>query len=443
MDRKILWNQILSIIEPEINKQSFNTWFKNTQITEINGSTLVIEVADDATKNVMQEKFSRNIESAIEKAAGKKYMCQYITENLPSTTLTQAENKTLFLQKSAENTFAANPNYIFDNFIVGSNNHVAHAAALGVAQNPAHKANPLFIYGSSGLGKTHLLQAIGHHVIKERPYLKVLFVPIEQFVNEFIFNLQKNTIESFRIKYRYVDILILDDIQFIENKQGSQDELFHTFNSLYETKKQIVITSDRPPKDMINLTERLKTRFAWGMPVDIQPPDLETREAILRDKAEKLHLYMSDEVFLFIAKRIRSNIRSLEAAINKLQMLSSIKKEDITIEDIKINLKDLFDIDAERKITLHDIIQKVSTKFGVTPEEIKSSGRPNKIIIPRFTVMYLACKLTDMTKTDIGKNIGNRDHSTVINAEGKIEENIKNDAYFKEQLDDIIAELKS
>ena len=446
MDSKILWSQVLSVIEPEINKQSFKTWFKNTHITEINGSTLVIKVADDATKNVMQEKFSRNIESAVERASGKKYTCEYITENIPNIALNRIENETHVLQKPVEKTTSVNvlyPNYTFDNFVIGSNNRIAHAAAFGVAQNPAHKANPLFIYGSSGLGKTHLLQAIGHYVIKERPYLKVLFIPIEQFINEFVICLKNNTQESFKIKYRYVDILLLDDIQFIENKQETQNELFHTFNNLYEAKKQIVISSDRPPRDMVNLTERLKTRFEWGMIIDIQSPDLETREAILKNKAEKLDFDMPDEVFLFIAKRIKSNIRSLEAAINKLQMLSSMKNESITIEHAKTNLKDLFDTDAEKKVTLYDIIQKVSAKFDVTPEEIKSSSRPNKVIIPRFTAMYLARRLTDMTTTDIGKDIGNRDHSTVVNAVSKIEENIKNDTYFKEQLDDIIAELKS
>ena len=447
MDMKNLWSLVLSAIESEINPQSFDSWFKNTQITEVNDSTLIIKVADDTAKNIIQEKFSRNIELAVEKAAGKKYACEYTTEDVPDTTLNQIENEVTVLQKSIENTATANilySEYTFDNFVIGSNNRFAHAAALGVAQNPAHQANnPLFIYGSSGLGKTHLLHAIGHYVRKERPWLKILYVPIEEFMNEFLSSLRNGTIESFKIKYRYVDLLLLDDIQFIEKAQETQNELFHTFNKLHEAKKQIVISSDRPPKEMVSLTERLRTRFGWGVIIDVQSPDLETREAILRNKAEKLNFNIPDDVFLYIAKRIKSDIRSLESAINKLQLLSSMKKENITIEDAKINLKYLFDIDADKKITLYDIIQKVSSKFDVTPEEIKSSSRPNKIIIPRFTVMYLARRLTDMTTIDIGKEIGNRDHSTVVNAVNKIEENIKNDIHFKEQLEDIIVELKN
>jgi chromosomal replication initiator protein len=336
-----------------------------------------------------------------------------------------------------------NPNYTFEYFVIGPNNQFAHAAAWAVAQHPAKQVNPLFIYGSSGLGKTHLLQAVGHYIIAEKPYLKVLFVSTEQFINEFINSIRNQTQESFKIRYRNVDILLIDDIQFLENKEETQNEFFHTFNALYENKKQIIISSDRPPKQIATLADRLRTRFEWGMITDIQPPNLETREAILRNKAEKMNLNISDEAFYFIARRIKSNIRALEAAVNRLKMVSSFHEGPITTEHAKLHLKELFDTDTDKKITLTDIMQKVSRKYDVTPEEIKSNSRHSRIILPRFTAMYLARKLTDMTTTDIGKEFGDRDHSTVVNAVNKIEENLKNNTEFKEQLEDIIVEIRS
>jgi chromosomal replication initiator protein len=336
-----------------------------------------------------------------------------------------------------------NPKYTFDNFIIGPNNQLAHAAASAVAHAPATQFNPLFIYGATGLGKTHLMHAVGHHIISEKPFLKVLYVPTEQFINEFINSIMSNTQSSFKIKYRDVDILLIDDIQFIEKKEETQNEFFHTFNNLYENKKQIVISSDRPPKQLSTLTDRLRSRFEWGMITDIQSPNLETREAILRHNAERENLNISDEAINYIARRIKSTIRALEAAISRLKLVSSHFEEQINPNHAKLHLKDLFDDSSNKRVTVTDIMIKVSEIDGISVEELKSKSRHSRLIQPRFKAMYLVRKLTDMTQSDIGKEFGDRDHSTVVNAINKIEDDMRTSTEFKEHIEDLIVELRS
>lgn len=450
-----IWKKVLSTIEPEINRQSFNMWFKDTHAIGFNDSTLKIKVADEVAKQHIPDQYSREIAGALEKVTGKKYICEYISDDAFNTAETVKDkiipvetnmNKDGIIRNES-NGYLPAPDYTFDNFVTGPNNDFAYAAARAVAQNPAQQGrNPLFIYGSSGLGKTHLLQAIGHEIMKSRPYLNVCFVSTERFISEFISSIQNKTQESFKIKYRNVDLLLIDDIQFLENKEGTQDEFFHTFNTLHENKKQIVISSDRLPQDIPNLADRLRTRFVWGMTTDIKPPDLETREAILRNKATKVNITLSDEAYYFIAYRIKSSIRALESAVNRLQMVAEMQDEPtvITVEHAKTHLKDLFDINSNKKITISDIIRKVSDKFDVTPEEIKSSRRDQKFITPRFLVMYLTRDIIkEMTMEEIGKEIGNRDHSTVINGVNKIIKMKESNIELKELINDIIEELKS
>ncbi len=424
-------------------------WLKDTQPVSLTENRLTVKVADDVARRHIHEHYSTQIESIVEEITGRKYVCEFVT-GIDFDKTKQTDIKTNpepdFIPRINSNEkpdLVLNPSYTFDNFVIGPNNQFAHAAAYSVAQSPAREINPLFIYGSSGLGKTHLLQAVGHYITDEKPYLKVLFVSTEQFINEFITSIRNRTQESFKIKYRDVDILLIDDIQFLENKEETQNEFFHTFNALHENKKQIIISSDRPPKQIATLADRLRTRFEWGMITDIQPPNLETREAILRNKAEKIDIDITDEAYTYIARRIKSNIRALEAAVNRLKMVASFNNNPITAELAKVHLKELFDVDANQKVTLSDIMKKVSEKYQVTPEDLKSNSRQNRIILPRFTAMFLARKLTDMTTTDVGKEFGDRDHSTVVNAVNKVEDNMKKNPEFKEMLEDLIMELKS
>jgi chromosomal replication initiator protein len=411
---------------------------------------LKIKVIDEVTKRHISEQYSNQISLKLKEITGLNYICEFVTTNGfspeqkdKSIGSQPVNSNSYFKREQMSSVSSLNPKYTFENFVIGPNNQYAHAAAYSVSQAPGTQVNPLFIYGSTGLGKTHLLQAIGNYINMEKPYLKVLFVTTGDFVTEFINAIRNRTQESFQIKYRHVDILLIDDIQFLENKEETQNEFFQVFNSLHGNKKQIVISSDRPPKQIATLADRLRTRFEWGMITDIQAPNLETREAILRDKAEKEKLVISDEAFNYIARRIKSNIRALEAAVSKLKMVSQFSREEITIDLVKLHLKELFDVDSNKMVSISDIISKVSEKFNVSPDDLKSKSRQGRIIQPRFIGMYLARDLAGMTHTDIGKEFGDRDHSTVINACNKIMDDIKNDPEFKELINDLIIELKS
>jgi len=444
----ISWSTILSSLEKNINKQSFDMWLKDTNLLTNANGVLKIKVADDVAVRHITEQYKNQIESIVHTLTGSQFFCEFTTENgfVPEEKSISAQNKEIEdkrINASNSEQHMLNPRYTFDNFVIGPNNQLAHAAANSVSHAPATQFNPLFIYGGTGLGKTHLMQAIGHHIMAEKPYLKVLYVPTEQFLNEFIHSIRTNTTQSFRIKYRDVDILLIDDIQFIEKKEETQNEFFHTFNNLYENKKQIVITSDRPPKQLSTLTDRLRSRFEWGMITDIQPPNLETREAILRNNVEKEKLDISDEAIIYVARRIKSTIRALESAISRLKMVSSLYSETITVDHAKNHLKDLFDNDNNKKITITDIMNKISSTSGISVEDMKSKSRQSKIIQPRFTAMYISRKLTGLTTIEIGKEFGDRDHSTVVNAINKIEEDLKTDVELKEFIDDTIVELKN
>lgn len=444
----VIWDKVLKNLETRINKQSFAMWLKDTEPLSIEGDLLKIRVKDDVAARHLKDQYLKDIEEIIESATGKKYNCEFITEssayeNPKKNDSSPFENITTTPRMENERVSPLNQNYTFENFVVGPNNQLAHAAAKSVSRSPATQFNPLFIYGGTGLGKTHLIQAIGHYLLKERPYLKILYISTEQFINEFIYSIQTNTQQSFKIKYRNVDILLIDDIQFLERKEETQNEFFHTFNTLYENKKQIVISSDRPPKQIATLADRLRTRFEWGMITDIQTPNLETREAILRNKAAKEDIVISDEAFNYIARRITSSIRALESALANLRMVYDIYREPISVRHVKEHLKHLFDEETSRKVTPNDIISRVADLYGVTVEDIISKSRQSKVVMPRFVSMYLTRKLTDMTTTDIGKQFGDRDHSTVVNAINKIEDDMKNNYEFKEQIEDLKVELRS
>lgn len=441
-----MWDGVLKSLESRINRQSFIMWLKDTEPLSISGNSLKIKVKDDVAAKHLNNQYLNDIEVIVEEITGKKYSCEFVTgtdpDNLSIEKIPEIKKNTPVLSNHEKST-VLNPNYSFTNFVVGPNNQLAHAAAKSVSRSPATQFNPLFIYGDTGLGKTHLIQAIGSKIMAERPYLKVLYISTEQFINEFIYSIQTNTQQSFKIKYRNVDILLIDDIQFLEKKEETQNEFFHTFNTLYENKKQIVISSDRPPKQIATLTDRLRSRFEWGMITDIQTPNLETREAILRNKAAKENMVISDEAFNYIARRITSSIRALESALANLRMVSEIYNEPISIKHVKEHLKHLFDEETNRKVTPNDIMTKISALYNVSVEELISKSRQNRIVTPRFISMYIIRQLTDMTTTDIGKQFGDRDHSTVVNAINKVEEDMKVNLEFKEQIEDLKIELQS
>ncbi len=446
IDKSLIWGKVLDSMQTNINKQSFDMWLKDTKPLEFSGDTMKVRVADDVAKRHISDQYSNQIENILESVAGKRMSCEFVINNGFSTEADENPSikiKERFFTGENQRSVHLNPKYTFENFIIGPNNQLAHAAASAVAHAPATQFNPLFIYGATGLGKTHLMHAVGHHIISEKPFLKVLYVPTEQFINEFINSIMSNTQSSFKIKYRDVDILLIDDIQFIEKKEETQNEFFHTFNNLYENKKQIVITSDRPPKQLSTLTDRLRSRFEWGMITDIQSPNLETREAILRHNAERENLNISDEAINYIARRIKSTIRALEAAISRLKLVSSHFEEQINPNHAKLHLKDLFDDSSNKKVTVTDIMIKISEIDGISVEELKSKSRHSRLIQPRFKAMYLVRKLTDMTQSDIGKEFGDRDHSTVVNAINKIEDDMRTSSEFKEHIEDLIVELRS
>ena len=450
---KELWTSVLDLFQSQINKQSYDMWLKDTEPLQINGNTITIKVSDDVARKHISEQYSTQLLSKIKQLTGKDFNFEFITSNgfipdlvkdIPENSMQNNNSQQASDYSMMNKTSPLNPNYTFNNFVIGPNNELAHAAAVSIAQSPAKAINPFFIYGGTGLGKTHLMQAIGHRVLEDKPFLKVLYVTSEQFINDFISSIRTNTTQSFKIKYRDVDILLIDDIQFIEKKEETQNEFFHTFNSLYENKKQIIISSDRPPRQLSTLEDRLRSRFEWGMITDIQPPNLETREAILRNKAEREGLDIPDEVLNFIARRIKSNIRALESALVRIKLVSFQFNEPFSVSQAKIHLKELFDDDTEKKISVAEILSRISGKFDVSVDDIVSKSRHSKIVQPRFIAMYLSRRLIPgITTTEIGKEFGDRDHSTVVNAINKIQDDMNSDPVFKDQIEEMIAEMKN
>ncbi|HON76892.1 MAG TPA: chromosomal replication initiator protein DnaA [Spirochaetota bacterium] len=446
-----IWDKALYNIQSIINKQSFDMWLKDTEPISYNENKMTIRVADEVAQRHISDNYSSTISSIVSDIAHATIMCEFTTDETKSdpdndstTSDSQPEKNIMMFSKEPESgNPMLKPEYTFENFVVGPNNQLPHAAAVSVSKAPATQYNPLFIYGGTGLGKTHLMQAIGHSIMKEKPYMKVLYITTEQFLNEFIHAISTNTLPSFKMKYRDVDILLIDDIQFIEKKEQTQEEFFHTFNTLHNNKKQIIISSDRPPKDLSTLEVRLRTRFEWGLITDIQPPNVETREAILRNKAERLNIDIPDEILNFIARRIKSSIRALEAALIRLNAVSSLSSEPISIYHAKNHLKDLFDEDTSKKITITDIIQRVSEKYNISVEDLKSKSRHSRVVHPRFIAMYISRKLTDMTTVDIGREFGDRDHSTVLNAMNNVEKMMADDEDFQETVEDLISEIRS
>lgn len=420
------WNLILQTVkeEHELTDVSFNTWLKPLKVFSLNNNTLYILVPDEQMGlNYITKKYTLPIKVAVAEIIGEDYDIEFV---LPEQAKIIKTPKTKsFVSASNVDKSSLNPNYTFDTFVVGNNNKLAHAASLAVAESPGDVYNPLFLYGGVGLGKTHLMHSIAHFIQSNNPALKILYVSSETFTNELIEairNGNNTAMTKFREKYRNIDVLLIDDIQFIIGKESTQEEFFHTFNELYLAKKQIVISSDKPPKDMETLEERIRSRFECGLTADIGSPDYETRMAILRRKEETDNFHLDDEILNYIATNIKSNIRELEGALNKLLAYSNLENTDITMEVAVKELQNIISPDKPREITAQLIIDVVCEHFHIAPEQMISKSRSNEIAKPRQIAMYLCKNMTDISLDSIGSALGGRDHSTIIHGIKKIEE---------------------
>lgn len=438
------WDAILNhvMVEHEVSKVSFDTWLQPLKVHSFENNIVTILVDDQMKINYIQKKYTLPIKVAIAELTGLDCSLDFILPENIKTQETKAKDveKTNLLLEKAN----LNPRYTFDTFVVGKNNNFAHAASLAVAESPGEVYNPLFIYGGVGLGKTHLMHSIAHYILETNPNTRVLYVTSEVFTNELIESIRNgnNTaMTKFREKYRNIDVLLIDDVQFIIGKESTQEEFFHTFNHLHGLKKQIVISSDRPPKDMETLEARLSSRFEWGLVADISSPDYETRMAILRKKEELDGYDIDDEVIQYIATNIKSNIRELEGALNKLIAMSNLQHKEISLDMAKDALQDMISPDARREITPEIIIQTVAEHFGVSYSDIIGQKRTSNIMFPRQISMYLCQELTDSTLMSIGKVMGNRDHSTIINGIKKIQKEIQNSETTKNTIDAIRKKL--
>ncbi|MEW8973873.1 MAG: chromosomal replication initiator protein DnaA [Tissierellaceae bacterium] len=435
-----IWNEVLDIIKVELTEVSYNTWLKTIIPISISDSNIVLAAPNDFTKGILEGRYLNLIKNSIKEVTKKEYIIQFIIPGEePSLDIGQP-----MAQENQESNQRAqlNPKYSFSTFVIGNSNRFAHAASLAVAEAPAQAYNPLFIYGGVGLGKTHLMHAIGHYILSQTPDTKVVYVSSEKFTNELINSIREYRNEEFRNKYRNVDVLLVDDIQFIAGKEGTQEEFFHTFNALHDANKQIIISSDRPPKEIPTLEDRLRSRFEWGLIADIQAPDLETRIAILRKKANIENIEVPDEVMQYIATMIQSNIRELEGALIRVVAYSSLTNKEITVELAEEALKDIISNDKPREITVDLIKEEVSNNFNVKIEDFNSKKRTRAIAYPRQIAMYLTRELTDLSLPKIGDEFGGRDHTTVIHACDKIGSEIAEDKEVKEKIEYIVNRLK-
>ncbi|MHC0039378.1 chromosomal replication initiator protein DnaA [Pseudoneobacillus sp. C159] len=441
-----LWNAALSNIEKKISKPSFDTWLKSTKAHSLQGDLLIITAPNEFARDWLEERYSSLISTILAEITGEELFVKFIipqNQKEEDLDIPAAQKK----NKKADEPIelpqnVLNTKYTFDTFVIGSGNRFAHAASLAVAEAPAKAYNPLFIYGGVGLGKTHLMHAIGHYVLDHNPNAKVVYLSSEKFTNEFINSIRDNKAIEFRNKYRNVDVLLIDDIQFLAGKESTQEEFFHTFNTLHEESKQIIISSDRPPREIPTLEDRLRSRFEWGLITDITPPDLETRIAILRKKAKAEGLDIPNEVMLYIANQIDSNIRELEGALIRVVAYSSLINKDINADLAAEALKDIIPSSKPKVITILDIQKVVGQNYNIKLEDFKAKKRTKSVAFPRQIAMYLSRELTDYSLPKIGEEFGGRDHTTVIHAHEKISKLIQTDSQLEKQLKEIKDMLK-
>jgi chromosomal replication initiator protein len=431
-----LWTAISDRLRGALNDTTYGTWFGDAEGRDLTPEAFVLSVPNDFTREWIENHFLDLLHVAVRDASGADRRVQLTVEHgvKPSRPPSGPMNPVAEPPKPPPLVEGMRPKYTFDSFVIGSSNRFAHAAALAVAEAPAQAYNPLFIYGGTGLGKTHLLQAIGQYVGEHSRQLSIRYITSETFMNDFINSLRDKRIEGFKQRYRTYDLLLIDDIQFLEHKERIQEEFFHTFNSLYEAGRQIVISSDRPPREISTLEERLRSRFEWGLITDIQPPDLETRIAILRKKVKTDGIHVPDpQVLTFIASRVSTNIRELEGALTRVVAFSSLTGRPMTVELAQDVLKDVFPQGEPAE---------VSERFGLSMEELCGDRRSQNIVYPRQVAMYLSRELTDASLPKIGREFGGRDHTTVIHATSKIARMIREDRSVYNLVQELTARIK-
>jgi len=433
MDMSI-WDQILARVETKVNRHSFYTWFRPTVLVSDGGNQLTIRVPNPLFKDWLTKHYSGVLAEALAEVRRPGATVLFVAEGSAPTAPPDEPPAAIEHESiSAAVSGGLNPRYSFDTFIVGSSNQFAHAACRAVAEAPSRSYNPLFIYGGVGLGKTHLMHAIGHYVLQHDPSQKLTYISSERFMNEMINAVRYDRILDFRERYRSVDLLLVDDIQFVSGKEGTQTEFFHTFNALYDAQKQIVLSSDRPPHEITALEERLRSRFEWGLIADIQPPDLETKVAILKRKAEAEAVPLPDAVAIYIAGRIKSNIRELEGSLIRLIAYASLTGREITLDLTKEVLKNVLDQD-DKAVTIEGIQKFVADHYGSKIADLKSRNNSKSVAMPRQIAMYLCKQLTSASLPEIGRSFGGKHHSTVIHSIKKVEELRKNEADFNSMI---------
>ncbi len=466
-----LWNSALVLLEPKYSKAVYGMWLRPMRIISLTENEIVFATPTPFARDWVKNRLQDAIKETIRSLTGVDFQLSFVVapestataqppgtagsspsvstgsspavpESEPLPPQTQAPTQTGTLREEIRPN-NLNPRYTFDEFVVGTSNRFAHAASQAVAAAPARAYNPLFLYGGVGLGKTHLMHAIGHHVLQDNPDAKIVYVSSEKFTNEFIIAIKNNQAVEFRAKYRHVDVLMIDDIQFLEGKEQTQEEFFHTFNSLHEASKQIIISSDRPPKEIQTLENRLRSRFEWGLLIDVQPPDVETREAILRKKAESEKIPVPDEVTSFIAKVIPSNIRELEGALIRVVAFASLTKSPITVELAGEVLKNLVTTTTPRRITIVSIKEKVAKAHGLTVKEMDHHRRDKRIAGPRQIAMYLAAELTDNSLPQIAREFQKKDHTTVMYARNRVKELMSTDEVYRNKVNSLAAMCQS
>lgn len=440
-----IWDKTLNIIKSELNEIGFNTWIKCIEPSDISSDSIFLRIPNDFTKGILEARYKDLISEAIKLVTSKKYDIKFILNNdeIPvnnekSSPIQSREQDS----KDDSSSLMLNPKYIFETFVIGNSNRFAHAASLAVAEAPAKAYNPLFIYGGVGLGKTHLMHAIGHYILGNNHSARIEYVTSEKFTNELINAIKDDKNEEFRNKYRNMDVLLVDDIQFIAGKERTQEEFFHTFNTLYEANKQIIISSDRPPKEIPTLEDRLRSRFEWGLIADIQPPDFETRIAILKKKADVEKLNIPNEVMVYIANKIQSNIRELEGALIRIVAFASLANVEISVDLATEALKDIISNKNSKQITINLIQDIVASYYNLRIDDFKSKRRTKNVVYPRQISMYLARKLTDLSLPKIGEEFGGRDHTTVIHAYEKISGELEKDESLRNTIEELSKKIQ-
>lgn len=451
-DGSDLWEATCRELQKLVSPDAFSRWFQPLELVSYSESTVTLGIENSIYQYWIEENYLSPLQGAFQTVLAKDVKIEFKTNEQSDPSAVEASmanpKKPEKPAKSSRRRTPAGtseliPRYTFDTFVVGLNNQFAHAASIAVAKAPARTYNPLFIHGSVGLGKTHLMHAIGHHLLKNTPSTRIVYVTSEQFTNEFVSAIQHGDLANFRKRFRMADALLIDDVQFFAGKDRSQEEFFHTFNALFDGNKQIILTSDSPPSDVNKLENRLVSRFEWGLTAELQPPDIETRLAILRCKATKLDINLGDSILLFIAERVKANIRRLEGALNRVAAWAALNDKKITQEQVEELLRDFIQEEARHIVTIEGIQRKVAEGFDIRISDMSSKRRPNNIAIPRMVAMYLSRQMTSKSLQEIGEAFGGRDHGTVLHACKTIKERCSNDPNLRQQVHMVTQQIES